>query len=82
MGPCGAGVDRSFQQGPVKSPQPGPIKSEREELEAFSSSPQPCCQVSHYPRHQRMTGNGAGPSRLPPHFVNPGADGIYGQYRK
>lgn len=58
VGPCGVEVDRSFQQGPVKSQQPGPIKSEWEELEAFNSNLKPCCQASHYPWYQKITGKG------------------------
>lgn len=77
MGPGGAQVDRSFHRGPVKSQQPGPIKPEWEELQAFNSNPKPRCQVSHYPWHQKITGKGAGPSRLPHDFINPDWEGIF-----
>lgn len=80
MGPCGVEVDRSFQQGPVKHQQPGPIKSEWEEHKAFNSNLTPCCQccqASHYPQSQKIRGKGAGQSRLPHDFINPGCDGIF-----
>lgn len=76
LGPCGVEVDRSFRQGPVKSQQPGPIKSECDEHEAFNSNLKPCCQASHYPRHQKITGKGEGQNRLSHDFLNPACDGI------
>lgn len=77
LGPCGVEVDRSFQQGPVKCQQPGPIKSEWDELQAFNSNLKPRCQAPHYLPHQKITGKGVAQSRLPQDFLNPACDGIF-----
>lgn len=82
LGPCGVEVDRSFQQGPVKSQQPGPIKSEWDKPEAFNSNLQPCCRASHYPWNQKITGEGQDGVGFPWFHKSCLGWNFYGQYRK
>lgn len=77
VGPGGAQVDTSFQWGPVKSWQPGPIKPVWGEPWAFNSNTKPRRHVSHYPGHWKITGKGAGPSRVPYDFINPGGGRVF-----
>lgn len=56
-GPCGAEVDRSFSESPVKSQQPGYIKLEQDRLETLYSKI-PCCHVPCCPPYQKIPERG------------------------